>query len=387
LKNVCSNKATIRVKSVKNNEDEKDFDWGSSVFYEPIEECWEVVKFVTNHSKPLACFRDLAKDQSTWEGSQPPNGLELVKFCETRFASKLLMLERYLRLRPVLELLVVNPGYKAWLSQQKADTKIAAEGAKKTIQSTEHWLAVERTHKLLNPVLKLLRLTDGKSGATLGKVYHLMSNLANEYDNEIEGLDNTVRENMWSIFMARWTYFHEPIFTAAYFLDPEFIKGEGSAEEERDFRDVLRIVCAGPHCPFKISDMTTQWASLQTALRVQSHGMNEEEAFSAAAKKMPSFEWARVYLYNWPGIQYVGGRLAALACSASGCEHSWSIEGWIHSKKRNRLSQTCVERLVRTHTNLLLEETLDSWRSEALPWELEMIIQDPDDTNATNATE
>ena len=115
--------------------------------------------------------------------------------------------------------------------------------------------------------------------------------------------------------------------------------------------------------------------------------MNEEEAFSAAAKKMPSFEWARFYLYNWPGIQYVAGRLAALACSASGCEHSWSIEGWIHSKKRNRLSQTCVERLVRTHTNLLLEETLDSWRSEALPWELEMIIQDPDDTNATNATE
>jgi hypothetical protein len=27
-------------------------------------------------------------------------------------------------------------------------------------------------------------------------------------------------------------------------------------------------------------------------------------------------------------------------CSASACEHCWSIEGWIHSKRRNRLHQT-----------------------------------------------
>eukprot|EP00962_Isochrysis_galbana_P006733 scaffold1813_cov129-Isochrysis_galbana.AAC.6 len=30
---------------------------------------------------------------------------------------------------------------------------------------------------------------------------------------------------------------------------------------------------------------------------------------------------------------------------------SWSVEGWIHSKKRNRLGQKTVEQLVRSHTN------------------------------------
>ena len=40
-------------------------------------------------------------------------------------------------------------------------------------------------------------------------------------------------------------------------------------------------------------------------------------------------------------------------------EHSWSIEAWFHSKKRNRLSQTNVERFVRVHTNLSLEAALD----------------------------
>jgi hypothetical protein len=32
--------------------------------------------------------------------------------------------------------------------------------------------------------------------------------------------------------------------------------------------------------------------------------------------------------------------------SVSVCEHSWSIEGWIHCKRRNRLSRELVERLL-----------------------------------------
>ena len=55
------------------------------------------------------------------------------------------------------------------------------------------------------------------------------------------------------------------------------------------------------------------------------------------------------------------------------------MEGWIHSKKRNRLGQKNVERLVRTHTNLVLESVLPDWRSEVLPWEVEMVIDEPED--------
>ena len=71
-------------------------------------------------------------------------------------------------------------------------------------------------------------------------------------------------------------------------------------------------------------------------------------------------------------------RLASLACSASACEHSWSIEGWIHSKKRNRLGQKNVERLVRAHTNLILEAVLEDWEANVLPWEVEMVVEEPE---------
>ena len=37
----------------------------------------------------------------------------------------------------------------------------------------------------------------------------------------------------------------------------------------------------------------------------------------------------------------------------------WSIEGWIHFKRRKRLSQELVESLLHSHTNLVMRESLD----------------------------
>ena len=100
---------------------------------------------------------------------------------------------------------------------------------------------------------------------------------------------------------------------------------------------------------------------------------------------MPSFEWGRTYLYFVADVQWAQMRLTAISPSASPCEHSWSIEGWIHSKKRNRLGQTNVERLVRTHTNLILEAVLEDWRPHVLPWEMEMVIEEPEPESPYNS--
>jgi hypothetical protein len=66
-----------------------------------------------------------------------------------------------------------------------------------------------------------------------------------------------------------------------------------------------------------------------------------------------------------------------LPCSASACEHSWSIENWIHSKRSNRLGQDLVERLVRTHTNLKLEQCLEIYEAGQLPWDIAMVVEEP----------
>ncbi len=59
--------------------------------------------------------------------------------------------------------------------------------------------------------------------------------------------------------------------------------------------------------------------------------------------------------------------------------HYWSIEGWIHSQRRNRLEQKLVEKLVHTHTNLVLRESFDDTLRDLLPWDIEVVIDEPVD--------
>jgi hypothetical protein len=76
-------------------------------------------------------------------------------------------------------------------------------------------------------------------------------------------------------------------------------------------------------------------------------------------------------------IKEIGQDRVLLPCSASACEHILSIEGWIHSNRRNRLGQKIVERLVRTHTNLKLEQRLEMYEAGLLPWDIEMTVEEP----------
>jgi hypothetical protein len=51
----------------------------------------------------------------------------------------------------------------------------------------------------------------------------------------------------------------------------------------------------------------------------------------------------------------------------------------IHSRRRNRLDQKLVEKLVLSHTNLVLRESLDDTLRHLLPWDIELVIDEPID--------
>ena len=87
-----------------------------------------------------------------------------------------------------------------------------------------------------------------------------------------------------------------------------------------------------------------------TSLRVSIDTMGEEKTMD----------------FIWPDLMWLDLKVVLLPCSVSACEHIWSIQGWIHSKRRNRLGQDLVERLVRTHTNLQLVHRLDLYEAGIL---------------------
>jgi hypothetical protein len=49
------------------------------------------------------------------------------------------------------------------------------------------------------------------------------------------------------------------------------------------------------------------------------------------------------------------------------------------TKRRNKLHQKLVEKLVRAHTNLVLRESLDDVLHHLLPWDIELTIDEPVD--------
>jgi hypothetical protein len=106
--------------------------------------------------------------------------------------------------------------------------------------------------------------------------------------------------------------------------------------------------------------------------------MNDREpgAFHTQYMSSDMHVWIKTFFKLWTELMWLVLKVVFLSCSASACEHRWSIEDSIHSKRRNRLGQTFVERLVRTHTNLKLEQRLELYETGMLPWDLEMTAEE-----------
>ena len=56
----------------------------------------------------------------------------------------------------------------------------------------------------------------------------------------------------------------------------------------------------------------------------------------------------------------------------------WIITGWIHNKRRNRLGQPNVEKVVRDHGNLVLRKVILISRQQKVSWDSQTHISEPD---------
>ena len=75
-------------------------------------------------------------------------------------------------------------------------------------------------------------------------------------------------------------------------------------------------------------------------------------------------------------------KMYSVMTSSSVCEHMWSITGWIHSKRRNRLAQPTVEKAVRAHDNLVLRKTMMERNKNVVAWDSQTAITEPEPVNS-----
>ena len=93
--------------------------------------------------------------------------------------------------------------------------------------------------------------------------------------------------------------------------------------------------------------------------------MNDREpgGFHAQCMSSDMYVWIKTFFKLWTERMWLALKVVFLFCSASASEDRRSIEDSIHSKRRNRLGQEIVERLVRTHTKLKLGQCLEIYES------------------------
>ena len=71
---------------------------------------------------------------------------------------------------------------------------------------------------------------------------------------------------------------------------------------------------------------------------------NAHGAFTPEMMKLPQATWIETFLEGvtdkstgltiFKELAWFAYKVSGVMCSASACEHCWSIEGWIHSKRR-----------------------------------------------------
>jgi hypothetical protein len=151
-------------------EDVGKLPWAAEV----VAEAKAVVKFITNHHRSQALFRE-------------KSALDLLKPGDMRFATNFIMLDRMLEVREALQELVVGQEWREW--NGKSNHSDDGDEVKDCVLRSGFWKNLEKVLTLTKGTVALLRKCD-RGVLIAGKVYVAMFN----YRQELEALRDGTSE-------------------------------------------------------------------------------------------------------------------------------------------------------------------------------------------------
>ena len=301
---------------------------------------------------------------------------------------------------------------------------------RETVEDPEFWQNCKMTIKVMRPALRVLRHADGKASSNLALLYDLMLELDKLYAKPIEGLPERIREKVICKFqtlsqmyhftitlavrllpqlehitsltgvrslmqiqkhwLSRWRYLEADVHAAAYALSPQFCRNEFDDTVAKSLGKVMADFAQAPGCKFSLDDLTEQYDAFVTALNCESNRFDNKRikrpgtkellvdgAFTERSLAKTPTQWIQTFMAPWPALKWMSLKIVNMPASASYCEHAWSIEGWMHSKRRNRLKQSLVEKLVRGHGNYIFMEHEEAKKENRIIWDVELEVEEP----------
>jgi len=284
---------------------------------------------------------------------------------------------------------------EAWVERQKPQTQDKFRKVSAVVLSdTNFWKNLDMCSRIFEPALQALRVSDGMKGGTPAILYDLCLGLDKLYSEPMDGLPEPTRRKLHDLFMARWNAFHAPVHSACFIMDKAFCRMQHDDAARKDLFQVMEAFSKVKDADGKMvgpafKTMKSEFVAWQEAISAKKYDLHDEPegAFTQRNMNRSQQSWVKTFMQDvmdekgqvlFDNLGWFAKKLCSVMTSASACEHMWSIAGWIHNKRRNRLAQPNVEKAVRAHGNLVLRKAMLLSREQKVAWDSQTRISEPD---------
>lgn len=225
---------------------------------------------------------------------------------------------------------------------------------KAVVEDSIFWLNLKRLIKVLQmPTAMIGEFESNENSINL--VYDRFMQLM-EHFGSLEDFDIRECALLKDIVKARWNFIHTSSMGFGYMLTPS-CSGKPWAPSDKvqtknELKAYIDIFYVNSNdmieqCKLELDDYMTTMGSLTGFLETEYH-------------KLSGFQyWCQYGRYSYPALSKIALRLYSIPISSAAAERVWSIYGFIHSKRRNRLLIENVEKLAFIYINQGLLDGVD----------------------------
>ncbi|KAL1210202.1 hypothetical protein V5N11_013230 [Cardamine amara subsp. amara] len=265
----------------------------------------------------------------------------------TRFATSFITLAQFHKQKDKLRKMVNS---EEW-NNSKWPKEAGGKKVRTFILQESFWRNILYALKLTGPLVQVLRMVDGEKKPPMGYIYAAMDR-AKETIMRSFNLREENYKMAFEIIDKRWEcQLHRPLHAAGYFLNPAI--QYGNSDDVR-CEEVLRGLydCIGRFYP-KIETQDKILAELD-AFKNATGLFDHYMAIRQRTVQAPA-EWWSNYGSSTPNLQKFAIKVLSLTCSATGCERNWGVFQLLHTKRRNRLTQSRLNDMVFVKYNRALQ--------------------------------
>ena len=294
--------------------------------------------FIKNHHASQAIFRRLS-----------PN-LSINVPTETGFVTNFIMIDRLVQVRNALERMVVDDDWNTFmgvLRRRSHTSYMRCFVARRFVRSDGFWNTCENFLYMVIPMVKALRVFDSKA-PTMGlawKVIHDLETHVCEFVQPPFALSVDLAIEAMSTFRHRWWMMLIDLHWVRAMLNL-VLRGWTPFHEHEQSRRILNQVFQ----KYYLDDNTYVKVLSQYQDFLENRGPFADST-NPSVHVASLHEWWDAIGGGTKALQTIARCILAQVCSASECEHNWSMYSFVHNKVRNRLKHSRAENLVNKYTN------------------------------------